>query len=187
MQKPPTISDALLRELHDPATRGEAFGRLVDACLTPLYWHARRLVVVHEDAQDVVQETLIRAYKGIGGFRGDAAAMRAWLYRIATNRALSLLGRRRRSLLTPLDAVSRTLADSVSHEAEPDADALLVRFQQAVLRLPLKQRLVFNLRYYDQMPYAQIAEVLRQREKTLRVNYHLAVCNLKRQLTEQQP
>lgn len=187
MQKPFDISDALLCELHDSETRNAAFGRLLESCLTPLYWHARRLVVVHEDAEDVVQETLLRAYKGIDRFRGDAPALKAWLYRIATNRALSLLGRRRRSLLTPLDAVSRTLAGRVSEQAAPDSDELLVHFQQAVLRLPLKQRLVFNLRYYDEMPYAQIAGVLRQREKTLRVNYHLAVCNLKRQLTEQLP
>ena len=187
MQKPFDISDALLRELHDSETRSAAFGRLLESCLTPLYWHARRLVVVHEDAEDVVQETLLRAYKGIDRFRGDGPALKAWLYRIATNRALSLLGRRRRSLLPPLDAVSRTLAGRVSEQAAPDSDELLVRFQQAVLRLPLKQRLVFNLRYYDEMPYAQIAGVLRQREKTLRVNYHLAVCNLKRQLTEQLP
>ncbi len=187
MQKPFAITDAQLCELRDPSTRDAAFDRLITSCLKPLYWHARRLVVVHEDAEDAVQETLIRAYKGLGGFRGDAAAFRAWLYRIATNRALSMLGKRRRSLLTPLDRVSGALAGRLSEETAPDADALLVSFQQAVLRLPLKQRLVFNLRYYDQLPYAQIAEVLRQREKTLRVNYHLAVCALKRQLTEQLP
>ena len=187
MQKPFDISDAQLRELLDPNTRGAAFGQLLERCITPLYWHARRLVVVHEDAEDVVQETFLRAYKGIDRFRGDGAALRAWLYRIATNRALSLLGKRRRSLLTPLDAVSRPLAARVSEQSDPDTDALLVRFQQAVLRLPLKQRLVFNLRYYDRMPYAQIAEVLHQQERNLRVNYHLAVGSLKRQLTEQQP
>lgn len=119
MQKPFDISDALLRELHDSETRSAAFGRLLESCLTPLYWHARRLVVVHEDAEDVVQETLLRAYKGIDRFRGDGPALKAWLYRIATNRALSLLGRRRRSLLTPLDAVSRTLAGRVSEQAAP--------------------------------------------------------------------
>ena len=79
MQKPFDISDALLRELHDPETRSAAFGRLLESSLTPLYWHARRLVVVHEDAEDVVQETLLRAYKGIDRFRGDGPALKAWL------------------------------------------------------------------------------------------------------------
>ena len=146
-----------LSALRNPATRRGAFDRLVGAYLRPLYWHARRLVVVHEDAEDVVQETFIRAYDKIGTFRGGAGELGAWLYRIATNTALTMLRRRRP----------------------------LVRFQQAILELPLKQRLVFNLRYYDRMPYGEIARVLGQREETLKVNYHHAVQKLKEKLTRE--
>ena len=174
-----------LSALRNPATRRGAFDRLVGAYLRPLYWHARRLVVVHEDAEDVVQETFIRAYDKIGPFRGGAGELGAWLYRIATNTALTMLRRRRPGLFSSLDDVSRILASRVAEECGEDADRTLVRFQQAILELPLKQRLVFNLRYYDRMPYGQIARVLGQREETLKVNYHHAVQKLKEKLTRE--
>lgn len=174
-----------LSALRNPATRRGAFDRLVGAYLRPLYWHARRLVVVHEDAEDVVQETFIRAYDKIGTFRGEAGELGAWLYRIATNTALTMLRRRRPGLFSSLDDVSRILASRVAEECGEDADRTLVRFQQAILELPLKQRLVFNLRYYDRMPYGQIARVLGQREETLKVNYHHAVQKLKEKLTRE--
>ena len=174
-----------LSALRNPATRRGAFDRLVGAYLRPLYWHARRLVVVHEDAEDVVQETFIRAYDKIGTFRGGAGELGAWLYRIATNTALTMLRRRRPGLFSSLDDVSRILASRVAEACGEDADRTLVRFQQAILELPLKQRLVFNLRYYDRMPYGEIARVLGQREETLKVNYHHAVQKLKEKLTRE--
>lgn len=174
-----------LSALRNPATRRGAFDRLVGAYLRPLYWHARRLVVVHEDAEDVVQETFIRAYDKIGTFWGGAGELGAWLYRIATNTALTMLRRRRPGLFSSLDDVSRILASRVAEECGEDADRTLVRFQQAILELPLKQRLVFNLRYYDRMPYGEIARVLGQREETLKVNYHHAVQKLKEKLTRE--
>ena len=174
-----------LSALRNPATRRGAFDRLVGAYLRPLYWHARRLVVVHEDAEDVVQESFIRAYDKICTFRGGAGELGAWLYRIATNTALTMLRRRRPGLFSSLDDVSRILASRVAEECGEDADRTLVRFQQAILELPLKQRLVFNLRYYDRMPYGEIARVLGQREETLKVNYHHAVQKLKEKLTRE--
>lgn len=179
------ISAEELAALRDPGARRRAFERLVGAYLRPLYWHARRLVVVHEDAEDVVQETFVRAYDKIGTFRGGSEELGAWLYRIATNTALTLLRRRRPGLFTSLDEVSRSLAGRVADECGEEADRMLVRFQQAVLELPLKQRLVFNLRYYDRLPYRQIARILGQREQTLKVNYHYAVQKLKEKLTQE--
>lgn len=182
MQKTLEIFPELADSLRDAALRNAAFDRLVGICIRPLYWHVRRLVVVHEDAEDVVQETFVKAYDRIGSFRGTDVELRAWLYRIATNTALSLLRRRRSGLFTSLDAAGRELAARVADHVPPDADLTLVRFQQAVLELPLKQRLVFNLRYYDDLPYAQIARILGQREATLKVNYHYAVEKLKEKL-----
>ena len=134
---------------------------------------------------DITQETFIRAYDKIGTFRGGAGELGAWLYRIATNTALTMLRRRRPGLFSSLDDVSRILASRVAEECGEDADRTLVRFQQAILELPLKQRLVFNLRYYDRMPYGEIARVLGQREETLKVNYHYAVQKLKEKLTQE--
>ena len=168
--------------LRDEATRRAAFDRLTGEYLRPLYWHVRRLVVSHEEAEDVVQETFVRAYDRIGAFRGGDGELRAWLYSIATRAALSALRRRRRSIFVSLDAVSRELAGAAAEAAGPDADEVSVRFQQAVLGLPEKQRLVFNLRYYDGLPYAEIARILGQREESLKVNYHHAVTKLKEKL-----
>lgn len=179
------ISDGLLAGLYDPAVRREAFDAVVGAWLRPLYWHVRRLVVVHEDAEDVVQESFVKAYDALDSFRGGAAELRVWLYRIATRMALSLLRRRRRGLFSSLDDVSRELADRVSEECGDAAEEALVRFQQAVLNLPLRQRLVFNLRYYDGLSYGEIAPILGLREETLRVNYHRAVEKLKQKLKEE--
>lgn len=179
------ISAEELAALRDPAARRGAFDRLVGEYIRPLYWHTRRLVVVHEDAEDAVQETFIRAYDKIGTFRGGREELGAWLYRIATNTALTLLRRRKPGLFSSLDDVSRSLAGRVADECGEEADQILVRFQQAVLELPLKQRLVFNLRYYDQLSYEQIARVLEQREETLKVNYHYAVQKLKEKLTRE--
>ncbi|MDE7122811.1 MAG: RNA polymerase sigma factor [Alistipes sp.] len=178
----PDITPALVEELHAAATRRAAFDRLTTAFLRPIYWHVRRLVVVHEEAEDVVQETFVKAYDRLESFRGGPGELSAWLYRIATRAAQTQLRRRKRSLFASLDEVGRELAARVADEAGPDADAIAVRFQQAVLALPLKQRLVFNLRYYDELPYAAIARILDQKEETLKVNYHHAVENLKKRL-----
>ncbi|WP_295935520.1 RNA polymerase sigma factor [uncultured Alistipes sp.] len=189
MQTPmPTTSHIHTEELialRDPATRRAAFDRLVGEYLRPLYWHARRLVVGHEDAEDIVQETFIRAYDKVDTFRGGYEELNAWLYRIATNMALTTLRRRKTGFFSSLDDVGKALAGRVAEESGQDADQLLVRFQQAVLELPLKQRLVFNLRYYEEMPYEQIAGVLGQREQTLKVNYHHAVRKLKEKLKQE--
>lgn len=199
--KPETnpITEQAFAGLLDPATRQAAFDEMVGAMLRPLYWHVRRLVVVHEDAEDVVQETFVKAYDALGTFRGGTAELRIWLYRIATNTALTLLRQRRRNLFMSIDDVSRELADRVADqgvaglaggsEGEGQAageglDAMPVRIQQALLRLPLRQRLVFTLRYYDELPYGEIARILGQREATLRVHYHYAVERLKKRLSE---
>lgn len=176
------LTEELVAQLRDCATRRAAFDRVVTLLLRPLYWHVRRLVVVHEDTEDAIQETFVRAYDALDTFRGSGAELRAWLYRIATNCALTQLRRRRRSLLTSLDEVSRELAERVADESPATADRDLVTLQRAVLGLPLRQRLVFTLRYYDGLPYGEIARILGQREATLRVHYHHAVEKLKHKL-----
>ncbi len=185
MQNDWHITPEELTLLRDATTRNAAFDRVVDGVMLRLYGYARRIVVVEADAEDVTQETLVRAYNRIGSFRGGCEEFMAWLYRITTNEAIGLLRRRKRSFFTSLDDVSRELVGAVSAASDPAADELLVRFQQAVLELPLKQRLVFNLRYYDELPYARIAEILGQREATLKVNYHYAVTRLKERLKEE--
>lgn len=173
-------------ELRDEATRNEAFDRLVGALLRPIYWHVRRLVVEHDEAEEITQETFVRIFEQFDQFRGGDGELRAWIYRIATNMALSALRRRRRSIFSSIDRVSRELADRVADSSPPDIDEHLVEFQQAVLRLPTKQRVVFNLRYYDDMSYAQIATATGQSEQAAKTCYHYAVKRLKEQIKDWQ-
>lgn len=184
MQTQASEMEQMAEQLRTEAHRNEAFTRLVERFTEPLFWHARRLVVARQDAEDVVQETFERAYTHLSGFRGGGAELRAWLYRIATNTAVGCLRRRRRGLFTSLESVGRELRERVVEECGPTADETLVRFQKALLGLPLKQRIVFNLRYYDELPYAEIARITGSREESLKTNYHYAVKRIKEELTE---
>ncbi len=173
-------------QLRDETTRNEAFDRLVGALLRPIYWHVRRLVVEHDEAEEITQETFVRAFEQFDQFRGGDGELRSWVYRIATNLALSALRRRRRSIFTSIDRVSRELSDRVADCSPPDADQGLIEFQRAVLELPTKQRVVFNLRYYDDMSFASIATATGQSEQAAKTCYHYAVKRLKEQLTNWQ-
>lgn len=138
-----------------------------------LYWHIRRIVIGHEDAEDVMQESALQIYKNIGRFKGDASQLRSWLYRIATNEALQLL-RSHTHFFQSIDDLGSELKEKLQTEndaGEAKAEYLL---QEALLRLPTQQRLVFNLRYFDDMSYEDIARVTGKRVGTLKVNYHYA-------------
>ncbi len=148
-----------------------------------LYWHLRRLVVSHDDAEDALQETLIKVFTKADSFKGDGTSLEAWCYRIATNEALKML-RRRTHLFRNLDSLGPELSDLVAAESAPDADRSAILFQQALMQLPTQQRVVFNLRYYDELSYAQIAEITGSSEGTLRTNYHYAVDKIKNHLKE---
>ena len=148
-----------------------------------LYWYIRRIVVVHDDAEDALQETFLKIYDKVGAFRGDDSSLLLWCYRIATNEALQLL-RRRARLFQSLDSVSAELAGKLAEECAPDADRTSVLFQQAVLQLTTQQRIVFNLRYYDELSYAEISKITQKSENSLRTNYSYAVNKIKEYLKE---
>lgn len=151
----------------------------------PLYWHIRRLVVSHDDAQDVEQETFIKAYRSIDRL-DNKDALTAWIYRIATRQALTLLERNKKTTLMSealdeQDAMADMTADSYVDFSDLEA----VRLQKAILSLPRKQQLAFNLRYYDEMDYDQIAQVAETTATTARVNYHLAKEKIKRYMQQE--
>lgn len=148
-----------------------------------LYWYIRRIVVVHDDAEDALQETFLKIYDKAGAFRGDDSSLLPWCYRIATNEALQLL-RRRARLFQSLDSVSAELVGKLSDECATDADQTSVLFQQAVLQLTTQQRIVFNLRYYDELSYAEISKITQKSENSLRTNYSYAVNKIKEYLKE---
>ena len=171
----------LIAQLRSNAV--EAFDRLIELYGDRLYWHIRRVVVSHEDAEDVLQETFAKAYTSISDFRGDTeSSLTAWLYRIATNIAIVALRKRKRWALSSLDSVRGDLLATFEHEIEPSADEIVVRLQKAILALPTKQRLVFNMLYYDELSFEQISQATGQSVSTLKTNYHYAVQKIKEQV-----
>lgn len=162
--------DILLQRLRDPKTRPQAFSELVAAYSQPLYWHIRRMVLNHDDADDVLQNTFVKAWTGIDGFLGNAKVI-TWLYRIATNETLTFLSRTPSAVFEDSEAFAENL------EADPwfDGDAVQARLQEAIQSLPPKQRMVFNMRYYEEMKYEKISDILGTSVGALKASYHQAV------------
>lgn len=138
-----------------------------------LYWHIRRIVIGHEDAQDVLQDSALLIYRHIDRFAGDADQLRSWVYRIATNEALQLL-RSHTHIFQSIDALRPELLDKLHAENDTQEASPEYLLQEALLRLPTQQRLVFNMRYFDDMSYDDIAQVTGKKVGTLKVNYHYA-------------
>ncbi|MDR0938689.1 MAG: RNA polymerase sigma factor [Mediterranea sp.] len=159
------------------------FRMLMDAFQEPIYNYIRRLVVSHDDAKDVFQEVFVRVFRHIGQFRGDSS-LSTWIYRVATNESLRWLDRRSEENASTLpEETRRELLDKLKASEYVDyEDGLAVKFQEAILALPEKQRLVFNLRYYDELEYEEIAKVLDSKVETLKVNYHYAKEKIKARL-----
>lgn len=154
--------------LSDPE-RG--FRELMSLYKADVYWHLRRLLVSHEDAQDAFQETFVRVYRSLPQFKGESS-LRSWIYRIATNEALRIIDQRRDETVSLDDETEATQIADTAYVDYSDLEA--VRLQQAILSLPTKQQLVFNLRYYDELPYDEIALVAESTPAAAKVNYHLA-------------
>lgn len=148
----------------------------------PVYWHIRRMVVDHEDAQDATQETFVRLFRAFDTRRDDGN-LRCWIYTVATHEALRIIGRRRTDVVSLDDDEGEALAGRIADEAIDDAaegDAILLRLQQAIHRLPTKQQLVFNLRYYSEMSYDEIAQVTGIPATSAKASFHVA----KQKITE---
>ena len=171
----------LIAQLRSNAVEG--FDRLIEQYGDRLYWHIRRIVVHHEDTEDVLQETFTRAYLSIADFRGDTeSSLTAWLYRIATNQSIRVLRKRKKWVFSSLDSVRGDLLATFEHEVAPAADEIVVKLQRAILALPTKQRLVFNMRYYDELSFEQIAQATGDSVSTLKTNYHYAVKKIREQV-----
>ena len=163
----------LLQEFRIPATREKAFTRIIKKYQEKLYWHIRRLVIHHEDANDVLQNVFIKVWNGLDNFREDAQ-LYTWLYRIATNESLTYLEQQKKKSLVSIDNEDSITAQLKS-EKDFDANKIEWKLQMAIRQLPEKQRLVFNLRYYDEMPYEEMSRVLDTSEGALKASYHHAV------------
>lgn len=164
----------LLLQFHQADTKERAFTAIIKKYKEKLYWHIRRLVVAHDDANDVLQNVFIKVWNGLANFREDSQ-LYTWLYRIATNESLSFLDQqKRRSTVSMDEEGSEALTNQIKAESNFDARKLEWRLQLAIQQLPEKQRLVFNLRYFDEMPYQEMSRILDTSEGALKASYHHA-------------
>ena len=164
----------LLEDFRDPVKREQAFTSIIRKYQEKLYWHIRRMVVEHEDANDVLQNVFIRVWNGLANFREDAQ-LYTWLYRIATNESLSFLEQQKKRSSVPFGDGEEGLSNKIKADKHFDANKLEWKLQLAIQQLPEKQRAVFTLRYYDEMPYEEMSRVLETSEGALKASYHHAV------------
>ena len=164
----------LLNQFREPATKEAGYTRIIKKYQEKLYWHVRRMVVQHEDANDVLQNMFIKVWNGLDNFREDSQ-LYTWLYRIATNESLSFLEQQKKKSTLSLSDVESGLTNKLQADKHFDANKLEWKLQLAIQQLPEKQRVVFNLRYYDEMPYEKMSRVLETSEGALKASYHHAV------------
>ncbi len=159
------------------------FRMLMEKYQQPVYGHIRRMVISHDDAEDVMQETFIKIFRHLDNFRADSS-LSTWIYRIATNECLRFLNRKK-ELAISTEEVQADLVEKLMASEYVDYDnAMEVKFQQAILTLPEKQRLVFNLRYYDELKYEEISRITDTKVETLKANYHFAKEKIKEYMTK---
>lgn len=166
--------EKLLDLFHNSDNPNYAFNLLVKKYQERVYWHVRRLVTDHEDTNDIVQEVFVKAWKGLENFRADSGLF-TWLYRIATNEALSFLKRKKRRFFLPWQDVENTMAQKLETDAYFTGNEIQKKLQKAILTLPEKQRLVFNMRYYDELRYEEMSDILGTSKGALKASYHHAV------------
>ena len=174
-KSPSNISDEeILSLLQSGQNVEKGFKLLMLKYQERIYWQIRRLVLEHEDANDVIQNTFIKVFKGIQKFKGDSQ-LYTWMYRIATNEAITFLNKKQRKKTESIDNETLNIVNQLKADVYFDGDEAQIRLQQALVGLPEKQRLVFNMRYFEEMSYKDISETLGTSVGGLKASYHHAV------------
>lgn len=175
------MTDERIIELFSSGMQEEAFRGIVDAYTERLYWHVRRFLCSHEDTNDLLQDIFIKIWSALPSFRGEAR-LYTWIYRIATNEVLNYLRRQKFKALLSLDSVSASLERKIDEDAGFNGDELQRELHKAIRRLPEKQRIVFSLRYFDEMKYEDISEITGTSVGALKASYHHAYSKIKNEL-----
>ncbi|MEM1339056.1 MAG: RNA polymerase sigma factor [Bacteroidota bacterium] len=176
------VEETLVAELKDKQTQAKAFEVLVNTYKERLYWHIRRIVLSHDDADDVLQNTFIKVFKNIESFKGESK-LYSWMYRIATNESLTFLSQKSKKLGVTNEALKETLAENLESDVYFEGDAIQLKLQKALATLPEKQKLVFTMKYFQEMKYEEISEILETSVGGLKASYHLAVKKIESYLT----
>ncbi len=177
--------EELLIELNQSHKRAGAFSAIVRMYQERLYWHIRKMVISHDDANDVLQNTFMKAWNGLDGFRGDSQ-ISTWLYRIATNETLTFLTNKRMRNVNSIDDLEDVLLTNLQADNYFNGNELQLKLQKAILTLPEKQRLVFNMKYFDDITYDEMEAILGTSVGALKASYHHAVKKIEKFISEEE-
>jgi RNA polymerase sigma-70 factor, ECF subfamily len=177
--------EELIGNLKNERTRNEAFSHLVNKYQERLYWHIRKIVVNHDDSDDVLQNTFMKVWKNMDSFREESSLF-TWIYRIATNESLTFINSQKRSQSIPFQDVSDYLKNRLEADEYFDGSDIQKKLQQAILTLPEKQRLVFNMRYFDELPYQEMSDILDTSVGALKASFHHAAKKVEEYITKQE-
>jgi RNA polymerase sigma factor (sigma-70 family) len=164
----------ILEKFSNPKTRNESFNLLLNKYQQKIYWHIRRLVIDHDDSDDLVQDVFIKVWKNLENFRSDSQ-LYTWIYRIATNESITFLNKQKQRNNTPFDEVSGELEETLVASSYFDGDKIQLKLQKALLTLPDKQRLIFNMKYFDDLKYEEISQITGTSVGALKASFHIAV------------
>jgi RNA polymerase sigma factor (sigma-70 family) len=164
----------ILEKFRNEDTRNYAFNMLVRKYQKRVYWHIRKMVIDHDEINDLTQDVFVKIWNNLFEFRNDSQLF-TWIYRIATNECLNFLNKKRRRFFLPIHDVEHDLEEKLKSSVHIAGDEVQLKLQKALLKLPEKQRLVFNMKYFDDMKYEEISEVLGTSVGALKASYHLAV------------
>lgn len=175
--------EEIIEKIQDEKTVNYGFNLLMDKYQEKVYWVIRRMVIDHDTSDDIAQETFVKVWKNLSSFKGDSK-LYTWIYRIATNEALNHLRKMKRRFFLPIGDVEHELSSSLESDTYYSGDEIQMKLQKAILKLPEKQRLVFNMKYFEEMKFKDIAEVLEVSVGNLKAQYHHAVKKIESFLKE---
>ena len=172
----------LLKQLKSNNTKEQAFRELVNLYKERLYWHIRNIVKSHDDTDDVLQNTFIKIYKNIHNFKGDSKLF-SWMYRIATNESISFVNKKANRLKITNEEIQQLAINNLTADVYFEGDDIQLKLQKAIATLPDKQQLVFNMKYFQELKYREMSEILDTSEGALKASYHIAVKKIEAYLT----
>lgn len=173
----------LVERLQDKSIKDQAFAELLKLYKHRLYWHIRNILKSHEDTDDVLQNTFIKIYKNIDGFKGESKLF-SWMYRIATNESITFLNKEAKRMLTSSEDVQEHAINNLRSDPYFEGDEIQFKLQKAISTLPPKQQMVFNMRYFEEIKYSEMSEILETSEGALKASYHLATKKIESYLKE---
>ncbi len=183
LSKASNLDQEIIEQFRNEETRNYAFNLLVREYQKRLYWHIRKIIIDHDDTDDVLQNVFIKVWRNLENFKAESQLF-TWMYRIATNESLNFLNAKKKRAGIPLDDVSAFLANNLESDSYYKGDEIQTKLQKAILTLPDKQRIVFNMKYFDEMKYEEMSKILETSVGALKASYHHAVKKIEHYLTK---